>query len=160
MRFGRTFRAVVVGAAIVSFSAVSLAQDASCDSSVSSALDKQRTSFIAARSDLADKNYSRRPGSFASTTCLDNLMKGGGLDIFFKPPSLDSILGMVKNLACQQASQIFSGLLGGTGGGAGLKLGELLPGVNIGGSLIQFGVKGGSSYSSSVSDTSLRTLFR
>lgn len=158
MKIGRTFRAIVVGLAILSSSAA-IAQDAACDSSVSSALDKQRSAFISSRSDLADKNYSRRPGSFASTTCLDNLMKGGGLDIFFKPPSLDNILGMVKNLACQQASQIFSGLLGGSGGGAGRKIGELLPGVNIGGNLLQFKVGGGGS-SSSVSDASLRTLFR
>lgn len=106
-----------------------------CLASVSTAMDKQREAYIAAQSSLADQNFSRRPGSFASTTCLGDLMKGGGLDIFFKPPSLDSIIGMVKNLACEQASQIFNQLVGGSGinGGGMLNPGELLSGVNLGG---------------------------
>src|SRR5690606_33129509 len=101
---------------------------------VATALDKQRESYIAQQSSLADQNFSRRPGSFASTTCLGDLMKGGGLDIFFKPPSLDSIINMVKNLACEQASQIFSQLLGGGGvnGGGALAPGELIKGFNLG----------------------------
>lgn len=167
MSFGRTFRVAAVCAAILSGAGGAVAQEIACDTSVASALDKQRMAYIAAQSDLADRNYSRRPGSFATTTCLDNLMQGGGLDIFFKPPSLDNILGMVKNLACQQASQIFNGLMGGVGGGAGLQVGELLPGVNLGGTLVQFQMgSGGSyygsggSYYSSIPDASLRSLFR
>jgi len=152
----------VIALALLAWSGQAIAQDA-CDPGVAAALDKQRMAFIAAESDLADQNFSRRPGSFASTTCLDNLMKGGGLDIFFKPPSLDNILGMVKNLACQQASQIFNGLIGGSGiggaGGAGLRVGELLSGVNLGGQVVDFRVPYSSS-AGAISDASLRSLFR
>lgn len=107
----------------------------SCLPDVSSAMDKQRESYIASQSSMADQNYSRRPGSFASTTCLGDLMKGDGLDIFFKPPSLDTIIDMVKNLACQQATQIFSQLMSGSGinGGGALNPGDLLSGINLGG---------------------------
>lgn len=117
-----------------------------CMTEVSSAMDRQRESYIAAQGTMADQNYSRRPGSFASTTCLNNLMQGGGLDIFFKPPSLDSILNMVMNLACEQASQIFDDLLGGSGlnGGGSLNVGEILNGVNLGGGNARISLPGGS----------------
>lgn len=121
--------------AVLSFAVANAAYaNGECAPEVASVLDKQRTAYIAASSDLASKNFSQRPGSFASTTCLDNLMKGGGMDIFFKPPSLDGILDMVKNLACEQASQIFNKALGGSGinGGSVLQAGELLKGVNLG----------------------------
>lgn len=129
----KTLRAAAF--AIAMAAAVQPALAEACLPEVSGVLDKQRESYIAAQSDLADQNFSRRPGSFASTTCLGDLMKGDGLDIFFKPPSLDSIIGMVKNLACQQASQIFSQLMSGSGvnGGSALKAGELLSGINLGG---------------------------
>lgn len=105
-----------------------------CAPEVESVLDQQRTAYVDSFGDLATKNFSQRPGSFASTTCLDNLMKGGGMDIFFKPPSLDGILDMVKNLACEQASQIFNKAMGGSGinGGSILKPGEILSGINMG----------------------------
>lgn len=124
-------------AAIVSLSIAGNAIAANdCATEVESVLDQQRTAYIDSFSDLATKNFSQRPGSFASTTCLDNLMKGGGMDIFFKPPSLDGILNMVKNLACEQASQIFNKALGGSGlnGGSVLNPGELLSGINMGSS--------------------------
>lgn len=134
---------------------------AACDTSVMAALDQQRQQYIAASSDLADQNFSRRPGTFASTTCLDTLMQQGGVDIFFKPPSLDSILNLVKNFACEQASQIFDKLLGGSGSSA-LKAGELLSGINLGG--ITDGTSSSSlnieSASSSNVDVSLRKLFQ
>ena len=126
-------RASALAAAIAVASAQS-AWASACLSEVSTTLDKQRESYIAQQASLADQNYSRRPGSFASTTCLGDLMKGGGLDIFFKPPSLDSIIDMVKNLACEQASQIFSKLMSGSGinGGGALNPGELIKGLNLG----------------------------
>jgi len=160
MRGGRTLRAAVIAATLAAGTAQSYAQ--ACDPAVENVLDQQRKAYIAAASDLADQNYSRRPGSFASTTCLDNLMKGGGLDIFFKPPSLDSLLGMVKNLACQQASQIFNGLLGGGGGGGVnggslLKVGEIVSGTNIGGKLVSVPV---TSISSSIPSADLGRLFK
>lgn len=157
MRGGRTLKAAVLATAIFANLGTAFASD--CDPAVSSVLDKQRQAFIEAQSALADQNFSRRPGTFASTTCLDNLMKGGGLDIFFKPPTLDGLLGMVKNLACQQASQIFNSLLGGgINGGGGLKVGEIISGTNLGGSLVQFSPM--SSSSVSISGSSLRSLFK
>lgn len=153
-----------------------LAASGECAPGVSSALDQQRQKYIEAQADMASQNFSKRPGSFASTTCLDNLMTQGGLDIFFKPPNLDSLLGMVKNLACEQASQIFQSLVGGGGLNAGsLQPGELMSGLNLGGNLLSGGSSGGysglvqqlmgsgsTSSSSSTSDisTSLRSVFQ
>lgn len=132
----------------------------SCDTSVASALDQQRQQYIAASSDLADQNFSRRPGTFASTTCLDTLMKQGGVDIFFKPPSLDTILNMVKNFACEQAEQIFDKLLGGSGSST-LKAGELLSGINLGGLMSGSGSNSTILSASQPSvDVSLRKLFQ
>jgi len=158
MRGGRTLRAAVLAVALAANVGGAVAAD--CDPAVSSVLDKQRQAFINAQADMADQNFSKRPGTFASTTCLDNLMKGGGLDIFFKPPSLDNILGMVKNLACKQASQIFNSLMGGGGinGGSILKAGEIISGTNLGGNLVQFSPK--SISSGNVSGASLRGLFQ
>lgn len=131
----------------------------SCDTSVASALDMQRQQYIASASDLADQNYSRRPGTFASTTCLDTLMKQGGVDIFFKPPSLDGILNLVKNFACSQAEQIFDKLLGGSGSST-LKAGELLSGINLGGIMSSTSAGSVSSVSTPNVDVSLKKLFQ
>jgi|HigsolmetaAR201D_1030396.scaffolds.fasta_scaffold00854_6 hypothetical protein len=154
----RTLRVTVMVAALAAGIGNAFAED--CDPAVQAALDKQREAYVQAEADLADQNFSRRPGSFASTTCLDNLMKSSGLDIFFKPPSLDTILGMVKNLACQQASQIFNNLLGGGGlnGGGSIGLGEILPGVKLGSGIIS--VQTVQSSGRGINDASLRSLFR
>jgi hypothetical protein len=129
MRKTSTIRAIAFATSLLV--AGSAAAD-SCNVSVASALEQQAKTYIAASTDLADQNFSRRPGTFAATTCLDTLMKQGGVDIFFKPPSLDTILGMVKNFACEQAQQIFDKLLGGSGSQA-LKVGELISGISLGG---------------------------
>ncbi|WP_327211047.1 hypothetical protein [Rhizobium leguminosarum] len=152
-------RSAALAIAIFAGTAQAMAS-ASCDTDVASALDKQRQEFIASASDLADQNFSRRPGTFASTTCLDTLMKQGGVDIFFKPPSLDTILGMVKNFACQQASQIFDKLVGGNGSMA-LKVGEIISGVSLDGSssTLTNSILNSSTPTSNV-DVSLRKLFQ
>lgn len=122
-----------------------------CATGVSSAFDAQRQKYIAATADMASQNFSKRPGPFATTTCLDNLMTSGGLDIFFKPPSLDNILNMVKNLACQQAGQIFASLLSGSGiNASSLQPGEILAGLNLNGNLLSSLTSSSSSSSSSV----------
>ncbi|TLX16900.1 hypothetical protein [Rhizobium sp. MHM7A] len=138
--------------------------DDSCVAGVQTALDQQRTSYIASQTSLASQGFSRRPGSFAETTCLDTLMQTGGLDILFKPPSLDSILGMVKNLACKQATQIFDRL---TGGGldnlTSLLPGEISSGINLSGSLssvIGSSTQVGGTLDTSNVSTSLRKLFQ
>lgn len=164
MRKNSFIRSAALALALLSAATPTLAEI--CDPSVSAALDKQRTQYIAAAGDLADQNYSRRPGTFAATTCLDSLMKAGGVDIFFKPPSLDTILNLVKNFACEQATQIFDNLVGGSGvnGGLALKAGELLSGINLGGGSSTSGLASsilGSGTSSTTSvDTSLRKLFQ
>lgn len=150
-------RAKRLGTAILAASMIfgintAIAQQVACDPSVQMVLDKQRQSYVAAESDFASQNFSKRPGSFASTTCLDNLMRGGGMDIFFKPPSIDNILGMVKNLSCQQASQIFTNLIG--GGGINGAISTL---TGIGAPNIGFGMR---SSSMTIPDASLRGLFR
>jgi len=151
MRAKRIGTAILAAAMVLGVNA-SMAQQVACDPSVQTVLDKQRQSYVAAESDFASQNFSKRPGSFAATTCLDNLMKGGGMDIFFKPPSIDSILGMVKNLACQQASQIFKSLISGAGVNGGL---SAL--TNIGAPNIAFGMR---SSSATIPDASLRGLFQ
>lgn len=133
-----------------------VAQQVACDPAVSAVLDKQREAYVAAAGDFASQNFSKRPGSFANTTCLDNLMKGGGMDIFFKPPSIDGILGMVKNLACQQASQIFGSLVG--GGGMGGVNGGLSALMGLAGPNVAFGMR--SAPVTTIPDASLRGLFR
>ncbi|MDW9478765.1 hypothetical protein GOB57_08610 [Sinorhizobium meliloti] len=134
--------AIAAFAVGLSFQSASAATE--CAVGVSSALDQQRQRYIDAQADMASQNFSKRPGSFASTTCLDNLMTSGGLDIFFKPPSLDSLLGMVKNLSCEQASQIFQSLVGGGGLNSGsLQPGEILSGVDLGGNLLSSGSSSG-----------------
>jgi hypothetical protein len=149
--------AAMLAAAVFSASAASASE---CDPAVQSVMDKQVSSYIAANGDLASQNFSHRPGNFASTTCLDNLMKGGGLDIFFKPQGLDTLLGMVKNMACEQASQIFDSLVGGSGlnGGGSLNPGEILKGINLGGSLVSIGTSSGSGGGSV--DATIKSLFK
>jgi hypothetical protein len=148
---------VAVFALGISFQSVSAAEE--CASGVSSALDQQRERYIQAQADLATQNYSKRPGSFASTTCLDKLMTSGGLDIFFKPPSLDNIINMVKNLACEQASQIFESLVGGSGlNSSKLQPGEIFNGINLGGNLLQSISQGSSSETGGVTSL-INSLF-
>jgi len=143
---GSSFRGFTAAAFAVFLSVQPALAAGECAGGVSSALDQQRERYIAAQADMAQQNYSKRPGSFASTTCLDNLMTQGGLDIFFKPPSLDNIIGMVKNLACEQASQIFQSLVGGGGlNGGSLQPGEILGGINLGGNLLSSISSGGGS---------------
>lgn len=148
---------------LLASTSTALANEA-CVAGVESALDQQRTSYIAAQTSLASQGYSRRPGSFAETTCLDTLMQTGGLDILFKPPSLDTILGMVKNLVCQQATQIFDRL---TGGGlsnlTSLLPGEIASGINIAGglsSIVGSSTSVGGTLDTSSVSTSLRKLFQ
>lgn len=126
----------VAGIMALSFANAAVAAD--CAAGVQTALSTQQSNFIGATSSLAQQNFSQRPGPFATTTCLSNLMTQSGLDIFFKPPSLDSILGMVQNLACQQAGSIFSSLIGGSAVNTSTALapGEILSGINIGGNLL------------------------
>jgi hypothetical protein len=163
MRKSVFLKSAAVALMMMASASTAIANDA-CLPGVQSALDKQRTSYIAAQTSLASQGYSRRPGSFAETTCLDTLMQTGGLDILFKPPSLDSILGMVKNLACKQASQIFDKL---TGGGlsnlTSLLPGEIASGINLGGNLSSIigssTTVGGTLDTSNVS-TSLKRLFQ
>ncbi|MBY3433164.1 hypothetical protein HFN89_03075 [Rhizobium laguerreae] len=140
-----SFKKAAVAALAIGISVQSVYAASECASGVSSALDQQRQRYIEAQADMASQNFSKRPGSFASTTCLDNLMTSGGLDIFFKPPNLDTLLGMVKNLACEQASQIFESLVGGGGLNSGsLQPGEILAGINLGGNLLSSGSAGSS----------------
>jgi hypothetical protein len=145
-------RTAVVAVVMLMGTGASMAQTVACDPAVSSVLDKQRQAYVAAEGDFASQNFSKRPGSFASTTCLDNLMKGGGMDIFFKPPSIDGILGMVKNLACQQASQIFNSLMGGSGIN-----GALSSLTGLGAPAVAFGMRPSTT---SIPDATLRGLFR
>lgn len=147
-----SLKRIAIAAFAASISIQSAFAATECAPGVASALDQQRQRFIDAQADLASQNFSKRPGSFASTTCLDKLMTSGGLDILFKPPSLDNIITMVQNLACEQASQIFQSLVGGGGLNSGsLQPGEIISGINLGGNLLSSISSSGSSGSGGVS---------
>lgn len=151
--------------ALMMLAAPAMAAD-ECLPGVQSAFDTQRQQYIAAQTAMASQGFSRRPGSFAETTCLDTLMQSGGMDILFKPPSLDTILGMVKNLACSQASQIFEKLTGGNSGLSNLTSlmpGEISSGINLNGmlsSIVGSSTQVGGGFSTSNINTSLQNLFQ
>jgi hypothetical protein len=158
-------RNCLAGVMMLASANAALADD-SCIAGVQSALDTQRQQYISGQQAMASQGFSKRPGSFAETTCLDTLMQTGGLDILFKPPSLDNILGMVKNLACQQASQIFSKLTGGGSGLSGLTSlasGEISSGINLGSvlsTIVGSSTKSNSGFSTSNINPSLTKLFQ
>lgn len=106
-----------VAVSVLALSSVSLAWAAECDVQVSSAIESERENYINGVAGLASSNYSSRPGSFTSMACLDQFMQGG-MDIFFRPPDLDSLLQQVLSFACEQISGGGQGQSGGMGGGA------------------------------------------
>ena len=129
-----------------------------CSSSVSGAQDNGRQSFIQGMAGLASNNFSGRPGSFTSMACLDKFMQGN-MDIMFKPPDINTLLGQVMNFACQSGSSQSMGS-GASGLGSLTSLiGSLSGGLNMnGGGLnlgsLMSGLFGGSSSSSSSSSSS------
>ena len=113
-----------------------MAQD--CSSSVQSAEEQARQMFINGMAGLANNSFSQRPGTFSSMACLDKFMSGG-MDIMFRPPQLNDLLGQVLSFACQQAKQALTGATG----GAGLNLQSLIGSLSGGG--INLGALGGAS---------------
>lgn len=110
--------------------APALAQD--CSTDVQSAQESARQTYIQGMTGLAGSNFSNRPGTFSSLGCLDKFMQGN-MDVFFRPPQLNDLLGMVLNFACQQLQQKV-GAAGGAGGGIGnltSLLGGLAGGLNV-----------------------------
>ncbi len=101
-----------------------------CSSSVSSAQDSGRQTFINGMAGLASNNFSNRPASFSSMACLDKFMQGN-MDIMFKPPSLNDLLGQVMNFACQAAT---TSSTSGSMPNISSLIGSLSGGLNMGGS--------------------------
>lgn len=104
-------RSVIAALALAS---APIASAAECAVQVSNAIESERENYINGVNGLASSNYSTRPGSYSSMACLDQFMQGG-MDIFFRPPDLDSLLQQVLSFACEQISQGMGG--GMTGGG-------------------------------------------
>jgi len=109
----RRFHSVLLAVAMAFSSSVAMAND--CDASISNALEQSRSDYVNGIAGLASNNYSSRPGSYSSMACLDQFMQGE-MDIFFRPPDLDSLLQQVLSFACDQ---IMDALQGGGGGSQG-----------------------------------------
>lgn len=141
-----------------------------CDSSVQQAQDQARRSYIQSRAAMADSLFSRRSASYKDMSCMEKLFSLGNqnLDIFFQPPSMQSLLQSVMTMACQAGSQYINqalgsfmgqvggggglgGMLGGGGGGIGSLLsGGSMSGITGGGLNLRLGTGPGDGGLSSV----------
>lgn len=83
-------------------------------------------------------------GSFRQMSCLERLMSSS-LDVLFSPPNLSSILGMLENAICQQASRLFAQVTQPVNAmlnrSSSVNLGGFAPGLGLGS--ISTGVSGG-----------------
>ena len=126
----RSFRTMVLSVALAA--SVTVVQASDCEVSVSNAMEQLRTDYVNGMSGLASNNYSSRPGSYSSMACLDQFMQGE-MDIFFRPPDLDSLLQQVLSFACDQIASAIQGG-GSSGGGSGELLAlmkEFSGGLNV-----------------------------
>jgi len=59
----------------------------------------------------------------------------GGMDIFFSPPSIGDFIGMLEDFVCDQANNLFQQATAPLNQSIsqGLELGEVVPGLNLGG---------------------------
>ncbi len=124
-------KAALIGlmTAAICFSSIARAQE--CSTDIQSAMDQSRMNYVNGMNGMASNNFSSRPGTYSNIACLDKFMQGN-MDLFFKPPQLTDLLGMVLNFACQQAKQALGGG-GGSGGSTNLGqlIGSLAGGLNV-----------------------------
>lgn len=85
-------------------------------------------------SQMASTLYTPMPaGGFTGVSCLDRLLSSS-LDFMFNPPSIEAILAMLANNACQFATslvrQATSSLMQNFSGA--IPLGQIIPGVSLG----------------------------
>ena len=142
-------RKIAAFAVVLSLLAGPAFSEGGCDASVRQAQDQARRSYIQSRAAMADSMFSRRSGSFKDMSCMEKLFSLGNqnLDIFFQPPSMQSLLQSVMTMACQAGSQYINQALGsfmGQVGGGGGGIGNLLGGVAGGGGGIGSLLSGGS----------------
>jgi hypothetical protein len=94
------------------------------------------------------------PGSFRTTSCLNNLLSGSGLSVIFSPPSLQAIENMLMSAVCQGIQSMFSQMLAplqqslyqsaNLGGFfPGMAMGSIGGGINLGGTGISISGPGG-----------------
>jgi hypothetical protein len=127
-----------ISAAFVALAPVAQAADdaatGGCSPDIQKAQDEARAAYITARTALANQNYSTAPESFSNLSCLDRLMNSG-MDIFFQPPSMSDLLGLVENFVCDKSNEIYQDAtapLNQTFQGGLQGTGEIIPGVNLG----------------------------
>lgn len=118
-------------AAAICFSSIAHAQE--CSTDIQSAMDQSRMNYVSGMNGMASNNFSSRPGTYSNIACLDKFMQGN-MDLFFKPPQLTDLLGMVLNFACQQAKQAIGGGASGGSTNLGSLIGALAGGLNVPGS--------------------------
>jgi hypothetical protein len=131
-------RKLVAAAVVLSLLAGPALGDGGCDSSVQQAQDQARRSYIQSRASMADSLFSRRGSSFKDMSCMEKLFSLGNqnLDIFFQPPSMQSLLQSVMTMACQAGSQYINQALGsftGQLGSSSSGIGSLLSGGSLSG---------------------------
>ena len=135
-------RKIAALAVVLSLFAGPALGEGGCDTSVQQAQDQARRSYIQSRAAMADSLFSRRGASYKDMSCMEKLFSLGNqnLDIFFQPPSMQSLLQSVMTMACQAGSQYinqalgsFMGQVGGGGGGLGSVLGGVMGGGGGGG---------------------------
>lgn len=81
--------------------------DDDCSPEVSQTLQEMQTQAIDGAVGLAQQGYSRMEQSFGQMSCLERLMSGS-LDIFFSPPSIGDLLGMLEKYLCNKADEMFA----------------------------------------------------
>lgn len=108
----KKFAAIIMVALSFSTAAVSATE---CAVEFQQAEQAVRERYINGMSGLASSNFSTRPGTFSSMACLDKFMQGD-MDIFFRPPDLDSLLQQALSFACET---VMDAVQGGGGGGGG-----------------------------------------
>jgi hypothetical protein len=122
------FRRILSASMVFAVVATSTVQAQECADDIKSATESIRQSYVNGMGGVANSNFSMRPGSFSKIGCLDKFMKGD-MDIFFRPPSLDSLLEQVISFACEAAAAKLTGAAG--GGSAIGKLSDMVGGLNI-----------------------------
>lgn len=106
-----------------------------CNPAVQARQDAQARAIVDSYAALASASYTPMPaGGFAASSCLNRLMSSD-INILFNPPSLSSILQTLENGVCQFATSLVTGAVSSLSQNVSgsLPLGDLIPGVNLGG---------------------------
>ncbi|SOC30436.1 hypothetical protein [Thalassospira xiamenensis] len=127
---------MIASVGLTSFDAHALTStemEAGCLTDVAMATDDAREEAINRHLLLAEGAFSEMTETFSDMSCLENLLDGG-MDIFFSPPSLGSLLNKLKNAVCRKAKSMLNEAVAplNRAANASLNVGEIAPGINLG----------------------------